>query len=82
MVRTKDEYINGVMKRLDGLQERISTINRLQLKTHEPKILDDLLTLYKTYEIGLGHLQKLNAKEEYRAYKVWYQRHLNVGDPL
>lgn len=80
-MKSRDEYLIGITKRLDGVQERLGTLSRLVAKgqpVHQ-KYVDELENVYT---LGLQHLRTLKATEELRAYTTWYARYLNGGDPL
>jgi len=73
--------LDVITKRLDLLQERFSTFQRLERNGSriDQKVYADL---EKNYEIGLEHLRTLKAENEFRAYKAFYLRYINGGDPL
>jgi hypothetical protein len=80
-MKKEDNPIQGITKRLDFLQERFGTFDRLKKNgsTIDDKIIEDMQT---NYTRGLEHLHSLKAYDELRAYKAWYTRYLNIGDPL
>jgi hypothetical protein len=73
----RDEYIVGITRRLDTMQERFGAVERLrkQGRNIEESVVTDLQV---TYERGLEYLETLKAFPEYKAYRVWYQRYLTV----
>lgn len=69
--------IEEITKRLDLLQQRFDTFERLRSRGSmiDERILEDMGT---NYSRGLEHLRSLKAYEELRAYTAWYKRYLGV----
>lgn len=76
-----DNPLEEVTRRLDFLQHRFDSFNRLR---RTGAMIDERVFqgMENNYTRGLEHLRTLRAYDELRAYTAWYKRYLSNGDPL
>lgn len=80
-MKTNDDPVSIITRKLDLLQERLGTYDRLQRRgaTIDQKIIGGMEDLYAH---NLQLLRDFKAYDDFRAYTTWWKRYWNNGDPL
>lgn len=79
-MKQADDPVTITTRKLDGLQERMTTFQRL--REHRGATIDESIftNLENNYCKNLEILRTYKAYNELRAYTAWWKRYLNRGD--
>jgi len=79
-MKRDNETLEHITTTLDRLQERFDTFKRLERRgsTIDPRVYKTMEDLYSR---NLEKLHTLKAWDEFRAYKAYLTRYLNISDP-